>query len=169
MVYGQGHHGQIGRRRRRPTVQRWPRKIFPNGAKVHGRRQHRSMLLRLQPKRIDELDHPGKNPRPDGPARHQKTNHGIDKNGIFNPSIIVDRHISCMGLPFLKCVKNDKHRWDAGLCCLYGMNKTQAKRRLQMHTRQVHQNPLQLQSKERAQPTSRFRDGRNTNNRQDGL
>ena len=51
---------------------------------------------------------------------------GVDDDGTkFYPPIIVDGHISRMGLPFLKYVNDDKHRWGAGLCCPYGTSKTQ--------------------------------------------
>ena len=61
----------------------------------------------------------------------------IDKQGIVNrctdketgegycPALILDGHISCIGLPFLKYVDDKYSKWGAFLVCLYGTSKTQ--------------------------------------------
>ena len=57
---------------------------------------------------------------------------GIVKRGIdektgeaYYLALILDGHISCMGLPFLKYVNNKDSKWGAFLVCPYDASKTQ--------------------------------------------
>ena len=52
--------------------------------------------------------------------------HGTNEDGtIYYPALIIDGHISRMGLTFLKYINNDAHRWCGMLVCPYGTSKTQ--------------------------------------------
>lgn len=54
------------------------------------------------------------------------TKRGVDEDGKpYYPALIVDGHISRMGLPFLKYINDAAHRWCGMLVCPYGTSKTQ--------------------------------------------
>jgi hypothetical protein len=51
---------------------------------------------------------------------------GVNEDGTeFYPVIILDGHISRMGLEFLKYINDKAHRWRGMLVCPYGTSKTQ--------------------------------------------